>query len=142
MKVKFTAIALLSAFSLSACYTANPYTGERQVSKATSGAVLGGLLGAGIGSLTGSGSTERRQKAMVGAGIGALTGGLMGNYMDQQEAELRRQLAGTGVSVSRVGHNVVLNMPGDVTFATNRADINARFINTCLLYTSPSPRDA
>jgi outer membrane protein OmpA-like peptidoglycan-associated protein len=47
--------------------------------------------------------------------------------MDLQEAKLREQLAGTGVSVTRVGDEIILNMPGNVTFATNQADINARF---------------
>ena len=47
--------------------------------------------------------------------------------MDQQEAKLRERLAGTGVSVTRIGDQVVLNMPGNVTFPVNQADINASF---------------
>ena len=31
--------------------------------------------------------------------------------MDRQEAELRAQLQGTGVSVTRIGYEIVLNMP-------------------------------
>ena len=67
---------------------------------------------------------------MIGAGIGALSGGLIGNYMDKQEAELRSQLAGSGVSVSRSGNNLVLNMPSDITFATGRADLDGDFRRT------------
>ena len=44
-----------------------------------------------------------------------------------QEAKLRTQLQGTGVSVTRSGDNIILNMPGNVTFMTNSADINASF---------------
>ena len=47
--------------------------------------------------------------------------------MDRQEAKLRAQLQGTGVSVTRNGNNIILNMPGNVTFQTNSADINAAF---------------
>lgn len=129
-KLHFTTLSLLAALGLSACQTTNPYTGDPQTSRATSGAVIGGLIGAGLGSLTGSGSTDRRQKAMVGAGIGALAGGLIGDYMDRQEAELRRHLEGTGVSVTRAGNELILNMPGDVTFATDSSTINDRFKNT------------
>ena len=92
--------------------------------------MIGGLIGAGLGSLTGSGSTDRRQKAMVGAGIGALAGGLIGNYTDKQEAELRQDLEGSGVSVTRKGNNLTLNMPGDITFATDSSDLNDRALNT------------
>lgn len=130
MNVKLTTLSLLTALGLSACQTTNPYTGDPQTSRATSGAVIGGLIGAGLGSLTGSGSTDRRQKAMVGAGIGALAGGLIGDYMDKQEAELRRHLEGTGVSVTRSGNDLILNMPGDVTFATDSSNITERFKNT------------
>ncbi|MGB1936969.1 MAG: OmpA family protein [Akkermansiaceae bacterium] len=129
-KFQFTTLSLLAALGLSACQTTNPYTGDPQTSRATSGAVIGGLIGAGLGSLTGSGSTDRRQKAMVGAGIGALAGGLIGDYMDQQEAELRRHLEGTGVSVTRAGNELILNMPGDVTFATDSSTISEQFKNT------------
>lgn len=132
MKSILSSTALLCAASLvlSSCQTTNPYTGSPQTSRATSGALIGAAVGAGLGSLTGSGSTDRRQKAMVGAGLGAIAGGLIGDYMDQQEAELRRQLEGTGVSVSRVGNNLILNMPGDITFATDSSDINDRFVDT------------
>ncbi len=112
---------------LSSCQTTNPFTGESQRSKALTGSVIGGLVGAGIGSLTGKGSTDRRQKAMVGAGIGILTGGGIGAYMDRQEAELRRELEGTGVGVSRNGNQIALVMPGDVTFATGSASISGQF---------------
>ena len=47
--------------------------------------------------------------------------------MDKQDAKLRQQLQGTGVSVTRAGDNIMLNMPGNITFATGSADINANF---------------
>ncbi|HEU4627163.1 MAG TPA: OmpA family protein [Steroidobacteraceae bacterium] len=112
---------------LSGCMTTNAYTGEKQVSKTTKGAGIGALAGAAVGALTGDNSKERRKRALIGAGVGALAGGAVGNYMDRQEAKLREQLRGTGVSVTRQGDDIVLNMPGNITFATGSADLNSSF---------------
>jgi outer membrane protein OmpA-like peptidoglycan-associated protein len=112
---------------VSGCMTTNAYTGEQQVSKTTKGAGIGALAGAALGALTGDNSKERRKRALIGAGVGALAGGAVGNYMDRQEAKLRAQLQGTGVSVTRQGDNIVLNMPGNITFATGSADLNSSF---------------
>ncbi|MEQ9565119.1 MAG: OmpA family protein, partial [Pseudomonadales bacterium] len=48
-------------------------------------------------------------------------------YMDAQEAKLREQLRGTGVSVERVGDNINLIMPGNITFASARSEIASDF---------------
>ena len=50
--------------------------------------------------------------------------------MDQQEAELRAQLASTGVSVTRVGNNIILNMPSNITFATDQDTVIPAFYST------------
>jgi outer membrane protein OmpA-like peptidoglycan-associated protein len=47
--------------------------------------------------------------------------------MDRQEAKLRERLAGTGVSVKRVGDDIYLIMPGNLTFASDRAEIRGDF---------------
>ena len=49
--------------------------------------------------------------------------------MDREDAKLRAQLQGTGVSVTRVGDQIILNMPGNVTFATNSHNISADFFD-------------
>ena len=122
-RLKGVGILLLFAM-LVACTTYNPYTGEKQVSKATIGAGAGAAAGAVVGLISGDDSRERRKRALIGAGVGALAGGAVGYYMDVQEAKLREKLAGTGVSVTRDGDNIILNMPGNVTFAVDSADIN------------------
>jgi outer membrane protein OmpA-like peptidoglycan-associated protein len=50
--------------------------------------------------------------------------------MDQQEAELRRETAGTGVDVIRQGDDLILRMPSGITFAYNRFDIQPQFQST------------
>jgi outer membrane protein OmpA-like peptidoglycan-associated protein len=47
--------------------------------------------------------------------------------MDYQEAQLRKRLQGTGVSVTRVGDEIVLNMPGNITFQTDRSELKPEF---------------
>ena len=122
------AMAVLAVF-VSACTTLDPYTREEKTSSATKGALIGAAAGAVVGLISGDDAVERRQHAMIGAGIGALAGGAIGNYQDKQEAALRAELEGTGVSVARNGDNITLNMPGNVTFATNSSDLNPAFFN-------------
>ena len=120
-------MAVCATVALAGCQTTNPYTGEQQTSKATIGAGIGALAGAVIGAATGKDAKDRRKRALIGAGIGGLTGAGVGGYMDAQEAKLRQKLAGTGVSVTRQGDNIVLNMPGNITFKTGSSDLNADF---------------
>ena len=118
---------LASLLAVSACTTLDPYTREEQTSRAQRNAMIGAAAGAVAGLVTGDSSMERKKRALVGAGLGALAGGGVGAYMDRQEAKLRAELERTGVSVTRIGDNITLNMPGNVTFATNSADLNAGF---------------
>jgi outer membrane protein OmpA-like peptidoglycan-associated protein len=113
--------------AVSACTTLDPYTREEKTAKAQRQAVIGAAAGAVAGLITGDSSMERKKRALVGAGLGALAGAGVGTYMDRQEAKLRAQLEKTGVSVTRIGNNITLNMPGNITFATNSADLNAGF---------------
>lgn len=112
---------------LSACTTIDPYTREERTARAQRQAVIGAAAGAVAGLITGDSSMERKKRALVGAGLGALAGAAVGSYMDRQEARLRQELERTGVSVTRIGDNITLNMPGNITFATNSADLNAGF---------------
>ncbi len=121
------ALAMAGTVALAGCQTTNPYTGEQQASKTSIGAGIGALAGAVLGAATGKDAKDRRKRALIGAGIGGLAGAGVGAYMDQQEAKLRQKLAGTGVSVTRQGDNIVLNMPGNITFQTASADLNADF---------------
>jgi outer membrane protein OmpA-like peptidoglycan-associated protein len=118
----YIAISLALALGLGAC-TTNPYTGEEQASKAGMGAGIGAVAGGLIGAATGG----SRNAILLGMGIGAISGGGVGYYMDRQEDKLRAQLQSTGVSVTRNGDNIILNMPGNITFATNSSNISADF---------------
>lgn len=115
---------LILVMGLATC-TTDPYTGEKQASRTAIGAGVGAAVGALGGAIVGGSNT--RKSALIGAGIGALAGGAVGAYMDSQEAELRKQLRGTGVSVVRKGDAIILNMPGNVTFDTDSAALKPEF---------------
>lgn len=121
------ALTCCSALLLAAC-TTNPTTGESQISRTALGAGIAAAAGAGIGAL--ANKKNRAKGAAIGAGIGALAGGAVGAYMDVQDAKLRKQLASTGVSVTRSGNDIILNMPGDITFKTGSADLSPQFFST------------
>jgi len=128
--LKKSMILLMAGSLLAACTTTNPYTGEQQVSKTAGGAAIGAGLGALGGLFVGGSHRARRNAVLIGAGVGALGGGVIGNYMDRQEAELRAQLQGSGVSVTRSGDQIILNMPGNITFSTDRDSVKPQFYET------------
>jgi outer membrane protein OmpA-like peptidoglycan-associated protein len=128
--MKSIVIAVTTAAFLAGC-TTNPFSGEEQVSKTAVGAGTGAVLGAAAGALLGATtSIKTRKAALIGAGIGAIGGAGVGVYMDRQEAQLRQRLANSGVSVTRVGDRIVLNMPSNVTFASDQADVMPQFYDT------------
>lgn len=127
VQLRVLTVVVIAAMTVTACTTINPYTREEQTSKAAKGALIGAAIGAVAGVVSGDDSRERRKRALIGAGIGGIAGAGVGYYMDVQEARLRAELEATGVSVVRMGDNIVLSMPGNVTFDVNQADIKANF---------------
>ncbi len=126
------AIIIASAIALASCQTSNdPVTGSPQRNNTAGGAVLGAVAGAVGGLLIAKnkGGKDQRKAALIGAGIGALVGGGIGSYMDRQENDLRQDLANSGVSVTRYGDDIVLNMPGNVTFRSDSDQLNPAFGN-------------
>jgi len=108
-------ITLVSA-SLVAC---------QNVSNRTLGTTAGGaVVGAGLGTLAGG---DDKRNAAIGAAVGALAGAAVGAYMDEQERKLREATAGTGIEVARQGDNIALNMPSDITFPVNSAEVQPGF---------------
>lgn len=126
----FTVVAL---FVTQGC-TTNPYTGEKQASKSAIGAVTGAIVGAAVSS-----KSDRKKGALIGAAVG----GGAGYYMDVQETKLRQKLQGTGVSVTREGNSITLNMPGNLTFETASSDVSPSFysiLNSIVLVFKEYPK--
>lgn len=109
-----------SLLALAAC-TNNPYTGEQQASKA---ATYGGGAAVACGLIGAIDSGKHARNAALGCGA---IGAGIGAYMDVQEKQLRDELQGTGVSVSREGDNIRLIMPGNITFQSDSYNLRSDF---------------
>lgn len=121
--------SLCLAMGVSGCTTINPYSGEEQTSNAVKGGAIGAATGALVGALSSS-KKDRGKGALIGAASGAALGGGIGYYMDVQEAKLRQKMKGTGVSVTRSGDQIILNMPNNVTFDSNASQLKPAGANT------------
>ena len=129
MQKLFAIITLSCLVFVSACTTFDPYTGEEKTSNTAKGAAIGVGVGAVLAYLQNrdESSKKRKKRMLQAAGLFGLAGAGIGYYMDRQEAELRKKLRGTGVSVERDGDNINLIMPGNITFVTAQHDLNAGF---------------
>lgn len=131
MKILITSLSLAALISLNGCSTFDPYTGESKASNTAKGAGIGAGTAMLLSYLTNKDENkkEREKRMLRDAGIGAILGGGVGYYMDTQEAKLRKQLRGTGVSVKREGDNINLIMPSNITFSTSGRILNNQFHN-------------
>lgn len=95
----------------------------------------GALTGAGIGALLGAivDDDNRAGGAVKGAIIGGAVGAGVGYNLDQQEADLRRDLGNENITITNTGDRLIVTMPQDILFATDsfsvrndlRRDLNA-----------------
>lgn len=120
VSIKSTLGALAVVIAASAC-TTNPYTGQQQTSNAVKYGALGGVVCGLVGAIE---SGQRARNA--GVGCGAIGAGI-GAYMDAQEVDMRQSLQGTGVQVQRVGDDLNLIMPGNISFNTNEFAVRNQF---------------
>ena len=89
------------------------------------GAGAGALGGAAIGAMTGG---KAGTGAVIGAGVGALGTYIWSQNMEKQKQEMQAATQGTGVTVTQTADNQLkLDIPSDISFATNRADIQPSF---------------
>lgn len=130
-KIVLSLFAIASVLALSACenmYTTDPYTGEKKLSntvKYGTTAALGCAVAGALSTDDTKGKRARNSALACGA-----AGAAYGNYTDRQEAKLRQVLQGSGVQVTRVGKDVYLNLPGNITFATGSFNIQPGFLST------------
>ncbi|MFQ5564417.1 MAG: OmpA family protein [Parvularculaceae bacterium] len=126
---RFILLGAVAAFAVGC--TTNPYTGEqrpsRTVTSGAGGAAAGAAAGAIVGAIVGGNAGKG---AAIGAASGAAIGVGIGVYQDRQQAKLRERLANSGVSVTRAGDNIILNMPSNITFAVDQSDITPGFYET------------
>ena len=111
-------VTRLTAFALTGAILAGCAT--QQQSNTAAGTGIGAALGAGIGALAGGG-----KGAAIGAGVGALAGGVTGYNWQAIRNKLSGASRGTGTQVTeQPDGSLKLNIPSNVTFATNSYQIN------------------
>ncbi|MFK7753231.1 MAG: OmpA family protein [Sedimentitalea sp.] len=115
------AIAFSGLVALSACTDPASLTGDGVNKNTFNGALLGGVIGAGVTAVTG-GDTKNVATA---AAVGAVAGGLVGNHLDKQAAALRAQLGNEDITVTNTGEQLVVSLPQDITFDTDSSAVRA-----------------
>ncbi len=76
------------------------------------------------------GGRAARVKKARAAGAKLLAAGAVWDYVNRQEAELRRQTAGTGVEVIRSGELLMLRLPASGTFDVGQSAIRPQAVST------------
>ena len=122
-KMKLITIALAAAMA-AGCAQITPKDDDGSTNKTAAYGGLGALVGAVGGALINH--DNRGKGALIGAVAGGAAGAGYGYYADKQEAELRRQMQGTGVQVQRQGDDLKLVMPGNITFATGSSSVSSQ----------------
>ena len=111
-------LALSGAVALGACTDPAQLDENGNFSKTQQGA----LIGAGAGALAGAlsrGDGNRDQGALVGAVVGGAIGAGIGYSLDQQEADLRRDIGNDDVQITNTGDRLIVSLPQDLLFATD-----------------------
>ncbi|MBF7730398.1 OmpA family protein [Pseudomonas sp. N040] len=120
------AAATAGALLAGCATTQNPYQDQDgSTNKTATYGTIGAIAGAAAGALINH--DNRGKGALIGAAAGGAAGAGYGYYADKQEAELRKSMQGSGVEVQRDGNNIKLIMPGNITFATDSAEIASNF---------------
>ena len=120
MNTKILAAAAASIAILSGCANMS----DTQRTTAT-GAGVGALGGAAVGAIAGG---HAGTGAVIGAGVGALGSYIWSQHMEKQRQEMEQATQGTGVTVTQTPDNQLkLDIPSDISFQTNRADIQSNF---------------
>jgi len=115
------AIALVAGMGLAGC--TNPDgTANNTGTGIAAGAGIGAVLGRAIG---GNG-----RGAVIGGIIGAGIGGAIGDDLDRQEAALRSQMGGSGVTIVNTGSQLIVTLPEAITFPVDSAQLKSSFVSS------------
>jgi Glycine zipper len=81
------------------------------------GAGAGGAVGAAVGYATGATGAG----LLIGAAVGGTSGAVIGNIMDQQAAEIERDIQ--GAKVERIGEGIKITFNSGILFDVDKADL-------------------
>jgi outer membrane protein OmpA-like peptidoglycan-associated protein len=89
--------------------------------KRDKGAIIGATAGAVIGGVIGKQAGNTAVGAILGAAIGGAAGAIIGNYMDKQAEEMKRDLE--GAKIERVGEGIKITFNSGILFDVNKAEL-------------------
>jgi len=89
--------------------------------KAQTGAAVGAGGGALVGAVIGKATGNTAAGTIIGAVVGGAAGAIIGNYMDQQAAEMERDLE--GATIERIGEGIKITFGGGILFDVDRAEL-------------------
>ena len=119
-----------SSLLLATACTDPAYMGGGTTGTTTNKTQQGALIGGIVGAVTGAAASDKKGKgAVIGGAIGALGGAAIGNALDRQEAELRRDLENDRVGITNTGDRLIVTLPQDILFAVDSASVNSNLRN-------------
>lgn len=124
MKTYYRMIVPLSAAAIVLAGCTNPaqFDNVNSYEKTKQGAMIGGVLGAVGGLMTGDGK-NKNERALRGAIFGSGAGALIGNQLDKQEADLRRAMGNENVMIQNTGDRLIVTLPQDILFPVDSTEL-------------------
>jgi outer membrane protein OmpA-like peptidoglycan-associated protein len=89
----------------------------------TKGGAIGAGAGGVAGGLIGRAAGNTALGAIIGAAVGGTAGVIIGNHMDKQAEEMKRDLA--NAKVERVGEGIKITFDSGILFETNSSNLQS-----------------
>lgn len=91
--------------------------------KTQTGALIGAGTGAAVGGAIGAATGNTAAGAIIGAAVGGAAGAIIGNYMDQQAAEMERDLE--GAKIERIGEGIKITFDSGLLFEVDKSEVTS-----------------
>jgi outer membrane protein OmpA-like peptidoglycan-associated protein len=115
--MKKAVILLLSATLLSAAFAGC------SLSNKVKGGAIGAGAGGAAGGLIGHAAGNTALGAIIGAAVGGTAGVIIGNHMDKQAEEMRRDLQ--NAKIERIGEGIKITFDSGILFETNSSNLQS-----------------
>ena len=106
-------VSAVISLALSACIEIERFDAPNSYQKTKKGAMIGELIGAMGGLMTGKNGNDKRNRPVIG------------NQLDKQEADLRRDIGNENVFVQNTGDRLVVTLPQDILFAIDSTSLRS-----------------
>jgi outer membrane protein OmpA-like peptidoglycan-associated protein len=94
------------------------------MSRTQKGGAIGAATGAVVGGVIGNQAGNTAAGAIIGAAVGGAAGAYIGHYMDEQAAEMERDLE--GAKVERIGEGIKITFDSGLLFDVDKAALKTK----------------